>query len=145
MEDKNILAIDPGREKTGIALLDSTGALLDRCIIETVDTEAVLQNYFQTTAHIGAIVCGNGTNHTYIFDIVRKISDYYKVQATLIDESHTTEEARRRYWKVNPRKGWQKLVPEGMLLPPEPVDDITAWIIGERYIQSLDAMKEMKG
>lgn len=130
-----IIAIDPGREKTGIALLTESSTLVERCIVETVDIDAVLRNYFQTKEHIEAIVCGNGTNHTYVFDIVRSIADYYKVAAALVEESHTTEEAKLRYWQVNPRTGWRKLVPIGMLYPPEPVDDITAWIIGERYIQ----------
>ena len=56
----------------------------------------------------------------------------------MIDESHSTEEARKLYWQYNPPTGWRKFVPKGMQFPPEPVDDLTAYIIGKRYTQQLE-------
>ena len=57
----------------------------------------------------------------------------------MIDESHSTEEARKLYWQYNPPTGWRRFVPKGMQFPPEPVDDLTAYVIGKRYTKQLKA------
>ena len=41
------------------------------------------------------------------------------------------------YWQYNPPTGWRRFVPKGMQFPPEPVDDLTAYVIGKRYTKQL--------
>ena len=35
----------------------------------------------------------------------------------------------------NPPKGWKKLIPLGMQVPPVPVDDYAAIVIGRKYLK----------
>lgn len=51
-----------------------------------------------------------------------------------VDEHMTTLEARRRYWRERPPRGLMRLVPEGLRVPPEPIDDWAAVILAERHL-----------
>ena len=128
------IAIDPGNEKTGMALLTETGELVSKVIQPTLRCEEQLTKWIEDET-ITTIVCGNGTNHKYMFKMIQEIGRSYSIPTQLVDESHTTEEARRRYWTYNPPKGLKRFIPIGMQYPPVPVDDFTAWIIGERFVE----------
>ena len=52
----------------------------------------------------------------------------------VVDEKDTTIQARERYWEHNPRRGWRRLLPATMFLPPEPVDDFAAFVLAERVL-----------
>ena len=56
------------------------------------------------------------------------------VQIVTVDEKNSTVEARDRYWDLYPPKGLQRLVPQGLRVPPRPVDDIVAILLIERYL-----------
>ena len=116
-ENTYILAVDPGNEKTGVAILSPSGEMICRKIIH--------------------IVCGNGTNHKHLYPSLQQIGRNHKITTSLIDESHSTEEARKLYWQYNPPTGWRKIIPTSMQFPPEPVDDLTALVIGLRYTKQL--------
>ncbi|WP_295789120.1 hypothetical protein [uncultured Veillonella sp.] len=130
-----MIAVDPGREKTGIALMTLTGELVDKMIVPTDEIATFCAQWLGSYSFINRIVCGNGTNHNKVSKLLEQVASSYNIKVVLTDEAHTTEEARRRYFEVNPPKGLKRLLPKGMLLPSEPVDDFTAWIIGERYLQ----------
>lgn len=130
-----MIAVDPGREKTGIALMTLTGELVDKMIVPTDEIATFCAQWLGSYSSINRIVCGNGTNHNKVSNLLEQVASSYNIEVVLTDEAHTTEEARHRYFEVNPPKGLKRLLPKGMLLPSEPVDDFTAWIIGERYLQ----------
>ena len=129
-----VLAIDPGRDKTGVAILTNTAQLVMMDIVPTDSVMCELQSLLAMYPATSVLVCGNGTNHKAVGTIVKKVALEKEKVFTFVNEKHTTEEARRRYFEVHPPAGWRKLVPKGMLYPPVPVDDITAWIIGERWL-----------
>ena len=58
------------------------------------------------------------------------------VHIKVVDERHTTEEARKLYWKKNPPRGWRKLLPTSMQVPPVPVDDLVAEILARRFLEN---------
>ena len=66
-ENTYILAVDPGNEKTGVAILSPFGEMICRKIISSKtfndDIERVLTEYYG----IVHIVCGNGTNHKHLY------------------------------------------------------------------------------
>ena len=106
-------------------------------MMDIVPTDSVmceLQSLLRMYAGVSVLVCGNGTNHKAVGTIVKQVAEEQGKIFTFVNEKYTTEEARRRYFEVHPPTGWRKLVPKGMLYPPVPVDDITAWIIGERWL-----------
>jgi len=52
----------------------------------------------------------------------------------------TTIRARARYFAANPPRGWRRIVPRGMLLPPRPIDDFAAVLIAERFLAGEPAV-----
>ena len=129
-----VLAVDPGRDKTGIAILTRTSQLMMMDIVPTDSVMCELQSLLTMYPKVSVLACGNGTNHKAVGSLVKQVAEEQGKIFTFVNEKHTTEEARRRYFEVHPPTGWRKLVPKGMLYPPVPVDDITAWIIGERWL-----------
>ena len=100
-----VLAVDPGREKTGIAILSKESQLLMMDIVPTDSIEdelvAVLGQY-PTVSHM---ICGNGTNHKVVGSIVKAVAVAQTKSFALVNEKYTTEEARRRYFEVHPQLG----------------------------------------
>lgn len=61
------------------------------------------------------------------------------LRVVLIDERYSSLEARDRYWKMYAPQGWQRLLPKGLRQPSQPLDDIVAMILIERYLAQLTA------
>lgn len=126
-----ILAIDPGREKTGIAILKNSDVLEHEIINseELVQTiKSLLEKYI-----IKTIIMGNGTSSKKKYDLLKR--EFIDRDIVLINEYRTTDEARKLYFQENPPKGWKKLIPLGMQVPPVPVDDYAAIVIGRKYLK----------
>lgn len=125
-----LIAIDPGREKCGIAVVHSTQGILELLIVPTVDlatTVGDMVSRYQTCT----IILGNGTSHREAKDILQSATEY---SIHVVDEAHTTEQARIRYWEENPPQGLRRLIPLGLQSPPEPVDAYVAAILAERWL-----------
>lgn len=133
-----ILAIDPGSEKTGTAIVNEDGSLVYKEIVPTPELADHLTAFYNRYPFTH-IVMGNGTNHKKLQPVAEKwIHDGgYPVTFSLVDEKFTTVEGRKLYFKCTPRKGWRRLVPLAFQYPPVPVDDFVAWIIGQRYLQAV--------
>ena len=56
------------------------------------------------------------------------------IPIVMVDERNSSLEARDRYWQMYPPQGLTKLIPQGMRLPPRPIDDIVAILLIERYL-----------
>lgn len=128
--DPSIIAIDPGRAKCGIAVLDPVG-IRHRAIVEVDQLPArivALVAEFQTKK----VVIGSGTRAIASADLVK--SAVPGVVVYLEDELYTTLEARRRYFQEHPPRGWRRLLPLSLQVPPEPYDDFAAVIVGERFL-----------
>lgn len=125
------LGIDPGRSKTGLALVDAAGKILALHIALTENMKAELRSFTSGIALAGVIM-GNGTNHKAIGVAVRSVLP--KTPLELVGEAHSTEEARSLYWQENPPQGWRRLVPLGMLVPPEPLDAYAAVVQVRRWL-----------
>ena len=145
---KTVIAIDPGNEKTGIALVREDDSLIEKRIVPTETLAYEVEKIFllhnnRTADTIDAIVCGNGTNHKKLYPLVQQVAIRLGVKTFLIKEAYTTEEGRKRYWQYEPPKGIRRFVPISFQSPPRPVDDYTAWIIGERYFRGeIDDQKK---
>ena len=83
-------------------------------------------------AAFAMVVVGRGTGSR---NLVKNINDAIPgASMLLVDEKDTTWQARERYWEHNPRRGWRKLLPASMQVPPVPVDDFVALILAERVL-----------
>ena len=52
----------------------------------------------------------------------------------VVDERHTSEEARRLAWRARPPRGWWRWVPEGLRPPPADLDAFAAYAIALRWL-----------
>jgi RNase H-fold protein (predicted Holliday junction resolvase) len=131
-----ILAIDPGSEKTGIAVVHDDGSLAVKSIIPTMDLRTSVERLYEQY-NFSHIVMGDGTNHKHLQPVVEEwiAQTHHQVGFSLINEKYTTVEGRKLYLKLTPRHGWHRLLPLALQYPSEPVDDFVAWIIGQRYVQ----------
>lgn len=126
-----ILAIDPGREKTGIAILKNSD-VLEHKIINSEELVKIIKSLLEKYI-IKTIVMGNGTSSKKKYDLLKR--EFIDKDIVLINEYRTTDEARKLYFQENPPKGWKKLIPLGMQVPPVPVDDYAAIVIGRKYLK----------
>lgn len=130
-----IIAIDPGSQKTGAAVVNADGTLVEKEIIPSSALEEWLAEELEHRA-IDVIVMGNGTRHQVMKKRAEKaVSRGGKpVPVVLVDEKYTTEMGEARYWEEHPPRGLARLIPRGMRTVPHPVDDYVAWIIGQIYL-----------
>ena len=133
------LGIDPGRSKTGLALVDAAGSILALHIAHTEHIEVEL-SAFAGKEQLAGIIMGDGTSSKAIGQAVSKV--FAAVPLALVGEAHSTEEARSLYWQVNPPRGWRKLVPLGMLVPSEPLDAYAAVVQVKRWLALQGSIKD---
>ncbi|MFA5113020.1 MAG: resolvase [Candidatus Margulisiibacteriota bacterium] len=124
-----ILAIDPGSAKSGLAVLEENGAVRHRAVVASADLPGALAPLL-TVYRPTAVVIGRGHYGRRIAQELTGLNLIY------VNEKDSTWLARRRYWRENPPAGWRKLLPTSLRVPPVPVDDWSAVIIGERYLAS---------
>lgn len=131
------MGIDPGRDKCGVAVLTAAGEIKFQRVVPTEELDGVIKN-LAAELKIISVILGDGTTHKAA---AQKISAA-GLKFQLVDEKHTTEEARREFWKKNPPRGWRKFLPTSMQVPPEPVDAIVAEILVRRFLNTLNTRRE---
>lgn len=129
---KLYLGVDPGRSKTGLALVNGAGKIVKLHIAESQNIDNEIVEFIKNSCPVH-IVLGNGTNSRNIGESVKRVLP--DVMVTVVEEAHSTEEARSLYWQENPPKGLKKLIPLGMLVPPVPLDAYAAVILVRRFLE----------
>lgn len=125
----NALGVDPGMRKAGYALVSGAGLVLARGI-ERIDALVPRIASLLATHAVEALAVGAGTNAGRIAAQLEPLG----VPITMVDERLTTLDARRLYFDENPPRGWQRLLPSGLRLPPRPIDDYAAELIARRFL-----------
>jgi len=131
----SIMAVDPGRDKCGLAVLDSDGQILWRRVVPAEELAAEAKKLAGEYQAEGLLL-GNGTTHSRAEQRLREALPELPLE--VVDEYRTTELAKKLYWKINPPRGWRRLLPLGMQVPPEPVDDLVAVILARRALGRED-------
>jgi RNase H-fold protein (predicted Holliday junction resolvase) len=129
---KLYLGIDPGRSKTGLALVNGAGKIVKLHIAESQNIDNEIVEFIKNSCPVH-IVLGNGTNSRNIGESIKRVLP--DVMVAVVEEAHSTEEARALYWQENPPKGLKKLIPLGMLVPPVPLDAYAAVILVRRFLE----------
>ena len=137
------LGVDPGREKTGLALVSGTGRIFAVRIIRTRNFSDILPdflfdklnaaNFWALRNKLQAVILGDGTNSEEHRQWIEKTLP--GIPLHIVDEMYSTEEARDMYWELFPPKGWRRLIPLGLLTPPEPLDGYAAVVLVRRFLQ----------
>lgn len=130
-----ILAIDPGRDKCGVAAVAESGQVLYRAVVPRENLSSVAE-VLVSQHEISLIVVGNGTTSEAAVRTLQNINSFgHKHNIVSINEYRSTDEARKRYWRENPPRGLMRFIPTTMQVPPVPVDDYVAVILAERYFK----------
>ena len=149
-----ILAFDPGRDKTGFALVNLDGELIFSGMFPSSEREKffeallngrILKNFIIENpgeenfsdfsdffSQIKFIAIGNGTSSKNFFNAAKILN----IEIKIVDERNTTLEARNLYWKIHKPGFFSQLLPKGLRVPPRVLDDLAAWAIALRAIRS---------
>jgi RNase H-fold protein (predicted Holliday junction resolvase) len=137
-QEQRVLAIDPGRDKCGVAIVSrnatATDRVLQRLIVPRRNIGKALPPLIQQH-NIKSIVLGNATTSSTLKDELSRIVP--QVEIVTVDETGSTLEARSLYWQEHRRRGWRQLVPLSLQVPPEPVDDFAAVILARRFLNTM--------
>ena len=131
--DDTLLAIDPGRKRCGIALVNSDLRYLAGSVIKNEDLVDNLRGYIKKYG-IRNMIVGSGTNSEIIITTVKE--KFPEIFVTIIPERDTTIEARKYYFEYNPPRGWLRIIPSSLRIPPRPYDDFAAYAIARRFFRN---------
>lgn len=146
------LGVDPGRDKTGVALVEETGRILVVQVMRTRNFSDALLPFLYNTLQVEntwalrnklkAVVLGNGTSsEEHEQWITKKLPGF---PLYLVDEKYSTEEAKTLYWKLFPPRGWRSLIPLGLQTPPEPLDGYAAVVQVRRFLEQEEESTEQE-
>jgi RNase H-fold protein (predicted Holliday junction resolvase) len=124
-----LLGVDPGTAKCGLVVLDGAGAVLDRAVVSLENLPRALEELDGRYA-VAQVALGNRTGSGRVEELIRRTLP--RVSVARVGEHRSTEEARRLYWQYHPPRGWRRLVPRAMLVPPEPLDAYAAEVLARR-------------
>jgi RNase H-fold protein (predicted Holliday junction resolvase) len=126
------LGFDPGKDKCGVAVVDRTGVASYH---EVISSDILLEQLpaLCTQWQVSQVVMGDRTTAK---QWQKKLTQALpKMLISLVDEHYSNLAARDLYWEMYPPQGFQRLIPQGMRLPPRPIDDLVAIILVRRYLQ----------
>lgn len=134
-----VLAVDPGKRKAGYAALDAQGRVLVAGI-EPLDGLRERLSVVAGEYRFEALALGRGTNASAVASMLRGLD----LPVHEVDEYETTRRARELYFSEHPPRGWRRLLPVGLQVPPRPIDDYAAILIGRRFLAEGVARKTSK-
>jgi RNase H-fold protein (predicted Holliday junction resolvase) len=126
-----VVAIDPGRAKCGIAVVNRNRTTLFRSVALTTNIASEVARVIAVYRPI-EIAVGNGTGSKHVIEIIGCVLSPSLPIRTIM-EAYTSEEARKRYVKEVKPPWLQRFLPPSLRTPPTPYDDYVAVILGERY------------
>ena len=122
-----IVALDPGRN-IGVAFVTAAGALGFHKVLTLPELERL---EFPKGAKV---LVGDGTGTQVLRQLLQKRRIAYEV----VDEWGSSLEARSLYFRNNPPRGWQRLLPKGMRTPGGLIDDYAAYALALAYLAKIE-------
>jgi RNase H-fold protein (predicted Holliday junction resolvase) len=129
------LGFDPGRDKCGIAVVENGHSVHYHKVILSDEVTEKLNSLCEQFP-IEQLIMGNQTTAKQWKAQLEKILPR-PISITMIDERNSSVEARDRYWEMYPPQGLIRLIPQGLRVPPRPIDDIVAILLIERYLAQI--------
>lgn len=124
-----LAGLDPGRSKCGLVRTDpGCHSIVEAAVLPPEACFERLHSWWHEGL-ITAVVVGDGTGSGAWR---ARLADLIPLHT--IGEHGTTLEARRRFWEMEPARGWRRLLPEGLRQPPRDWDDIVAQLLVERWL-----------
>ncbi|MGQ9733231.1 MAG: pre-16S rRNA-processing nuclease YqgF [Candidatus Zipacnadales bacterium] len=127
-----VIAIDPGREKCGLAIVNIEGTLLEKRIVPTPSLPVTLASLITPDTPPTHVAIGDSTACAQVRGAISELLPQLHVH--LVPEHHSTERALQRWRETEPPRGWRRLLPRSLRFPSCPLDDFAAWILAEDYL-----------
>ncbi len=137
-----LLAIDPGKEKCGIAVVTVQRKVLEKEIVALADLHLRI-SYFIGKYGITTIVLGDRTGARETRELLR--GGGLNIEIIFVNEDRSSELGRVRYLQANPPRGWHRLLPLSMRCPNCAYDDYVAVILAERYLDGTRSTRQRHG
>ena len=128
-----VLAVDPGREKCGVAVCGPEGVVA-RQVVPLPEVDGLVRR-LAADHGVDVVLVGDQTGAKQVLNRLSGLP----VPVTSVRERGTTLLARRRYFRDHPPRGWRGLLPLSFQVPPEPYDDYAAVVIAETYLAQKSA------
>ena len=126
------LGVDPGRDKTGAALVWENGRIFKKELLPTDVFSRHLQQFLPEQPLAGCIL-GDGTTSKTMAAQLEK--DFPQLPLFTVNEYGSTQEAKKLYWQLYPPRGWKRLLPTALLDAPSAVDGLAAVVLVKRYLR----------
>ena len=124
-----LAALDPGRSKCGLVRTDRERRHIDVALVISPERTWQTLRQWRYEGGLGAVILGNGTGSNAWQERLAR-----ELPVILVDEYGTTLAARRRFWDLEPPRGWRRLLPQGLRQPPRDWDDVVAQLLLERWL-----------
>ena len=126
---KRVAVLDPGRCKCGLVLADlQHGLVCEGHVLTPEAVEPCLEQWNQDQA-LDRILIGDGTGSQAWIKRLEGLGSL-----TVIPEQGTTLRARQRYWTLWPARGWRRVLPKGLRIPPVDLDAVAALVMLEEHL-----------
>jgi len=125
-----IVAIDPGSDKCGLAVVQPDGSVMEQSVIASSEVAGEIERVVGQYG-IKVLVLGDRTTAGKVKNQLEQAG--ISLETVMVDEHRSTEQARRRYFQDHPPRGWRRLLPLSLQTPPRLYDDCVAVILAERY------------
>ena len=99
----------------------------EMCIRDSVEPWLEQWNHDQA---LDRILIGDGTGSRAWIKRLERLG-----HLTMIPEQGTTLRARQRYWTLWPARGWRRMLPAGLRIPPVDLDAVAALVMLEEHLQ----------
>lgn len=124
-----LAGLDPGRSKCGLALAEpERRRVVAAAVLPAADCLPLLEQWQRQG--LRQVLLGDGTHSRHWRQQLERLG----LETLLVDERGSTLAARQRYWQLHPARGWRRLLPRGLRLPPRDIDDVVAQLLLERHL-----------
>jgi RNase H-fold protein (predicted Holliday junction resolvase) len=125
------LGFDPGKDKCGVAVVDSQGQAHYQAVVSTAAVVEQIQTLCRQWPITQVVIGDRTTAKQWQTELQLALP---QLPIAPVDEHNSTLAARDLYWEMYPARGFQKMIPQGMRLPPRPIDDLVAILLVRRYL-----------
>ena len=124
-----LVAIDPGKCKCGLVLVDLVQKKVDQAIVLNSEFLPKYVKSLNSYENISKVIVGNGTTSKQNIEQL----EFIKKNLIVAEEKNSTYRAKKRYFELFPTRGLKMLLPKELFILNKNLDAVSALIILEDY------------
>ena len=124
-----LIAIDPGKCKCGLVLVDLIQKKVDQAIVLNSELLPQYVKSLNSYEKISKVIIGNGTTSKQNIEQL----EFIKKNLIVAEEKNSTYRAKKRYFELFPIRGLKIFLPKEIFIMNKNLDALSALIILEDY------------